>query len=85
MKTWTAQDVQACLSELLRRAGAGEPRRIGVRDAGVAASEESWQRRNGSGFGAWLIDAVPTGPELVVPPRAGQRADPFAGIPDDDA
>ena len=85
MKTWTVQDAKAHLSELLRRARAGEPQRIGVRGACVVVSEDAWQRREGSGFGAYVVDAAPPGPDLVVPSRASQRPDPFAGVADDDA
>ena len=85
MKTWTVQDAKAHLSELLRRARAGEPQRIGVRGACVVVSEDVWQRRDGSGFGAWLVGAAPPGPDLVLPPRASERADPFGGTADEDA
>jgi len=40
--TWTVQDAKAQLSELLRRARAGEPQRIGVTDACVVVSEKDW-------------------------------------------
>src|SRR4029453_12835566 len=41
-KTWTVQDAKAQLSELLRRARAGEPQRIGMTDACVVVSEKDW-------------------------------------------
>ncbi len=85
VKTWTVQDAKAHLSELLRRARAGEPQRIGVRGACVVVSEDAWQRRDGSGFGAWLVDAAPPGPDLPLPPRASRRGDPFADPGDDGA
>ena len=85
MKTWTVQDAKAHLSELLRRARAGEPQRIGVRGACVVVSEDAWQRRDGSGFGAWLVEAAPSGPDLPPPPRASRRGDPFADPGDDEA
>ena len=41
---WTVQDAKAQLSELLRRARAGEPQRIGMTDeACVVVSAKAWE------------------------------------------
>ena len=77
MKTWTVQEAKAQLSELLRRARAGEPQRIGVRGACVVVSEAAWQRRDGTGLGAWLVDAAPSGPDLPLPSRTSRRGDSY--------
>ncbi len=79
---WTVQDAKAQLSELLRRARAGEPQRIGVTDACVVVSEQVWAAANPSALGAWLVESAPRGSELVSPLRASRRVDPFAEADD---
>ncbi len=76
--TWTVQDAKAQLSELLRRARAGEPQRIGVTDACVVVSEQVWAAANPSALGAWLVESAPRGGELELPHRTSRRVDPFA-------
>ncbi|MEQ1707726.1 MAG: type II toxin-antitoxin system prevent-host-death family antitoxin [Terricaulis sp.] len=76
--TWTVQDAKAQLSELLRRARAGEAQRIGVTDACVLVSEQEWAALHPSGLGAWLVESAPKGEELELPPRGSHRGDPFA-------
>jgi prevent-host-death family protein len=78
---WTVQDAKAQLSELLRRARAGEPQRIGVTDACVVVSEKDWAALHPCGLGAWLVDSAPRGEDLDLPPRGSRRGDPFAGDP----
>ena len=75
---WTVQDAKAQLSELLRRARAGEPQRIGVTDACVVVSEKDWAALHPTDLGAWLVESAPCGEELTLPPRRSRRGDPFA-------
>jgi prevent-host-death family protein len=82
--TWTVQDAKAQLSELLRRARAGEPQRIGVTDACVVVSEKAWTALHPSGLGAWLVESAPRGQDLELPPRRSRRGDPFAEHADAD-
>jgi prevent-host-death family protein len=76
--TWTVQDAKAQLSELLRRARAGQPQRIGVTDACVVVSEKEWAALHPSGLGAWLVESAPQGEDLELPARGSRRGDPFA-------
>jgi len=76
--TWTVQDAKAQLSELLRRARAGEPQRIGVTDACVVVSEKEWTALHRCGLGTWLVESAPQGQDLEFPPRGSRRGDPFA-------
>jgi prevent-host-death family protein len=80
-KPWSVQDAKAKLSEVLRRARAGEPQVIGKADPCVVVSAESWRRARGmaDGFGRWLVDTAPRGAPLELPKRKGtRRGDPFA-------
>ncbi len=75
---WTVQDAKAQLSELLRRARAGEPQRIGMTDeACVVVSAKAWGALHPSALGSWLVDNAPAGEELELPPRRSHRTDPF--------
>jgi prevent-host-death family protein len=76
--TWTVQDAKAQLSELLRRARAGLPQRIGVTDTCVIVSERDWAALKASDLGAWLVESAPRGEDLTLPPRRSRRGDPFA-------
>jgi prevent-host-death family protein len=76
-KTWTVQDAKAQLSELLRRARAGEVQRIGVTDACVVVSEREWAALHPSKLGAWLVESAPKGPDIELPSRKSHRGDPF--------
>ncbi len=76
-KTWTVQDAKAQLSELLRRARAGEPQRIGVTEACVIVSEREWTLANPTALGGWLVESAPRGAALDLPPRSTRRGDPF--------
>jgi prevent-host-death family protein len=75
---WTVQDAKAQLSELLRRARAGEPQHIGVTDACVLVSEKDWAALHPTDLGAWLVESAPRGKDLLLPPRRSKRGDPFA-------
>jgi prevent-host-death family protein len=80
---WTVQDAKAQLSELLRRARAGEPQRIGVTDdACVVVSAKEWEALHPSALGAWLVDTAPRGDELDLPRRGSHRGDPFDVVED---
>jgi prevent-host-death family protein len=75
---WTVQDAKAQLSELLRRARAGEPQRIGMTDeACVVVSAKIWEALHPSALGSWLVDNAPAGDELELPARRSHRTDPF--------
>jgi prevent-host-death family protein len=76
-KTWTVQDAKAQLSEVLRRARAGEPQRIGVTDTCVVVAEKDWAALQASDLGAWLVESAPRGDEIALPPRGSRRGDPF--------
>ena len=75
--TWTVHDAKAQLSELLRRARAGEVQRIGVADPCVLVSEAEWAALHPSGLGAWLVENAPRGEALELPTRGTHRDDPF--------
>jgi hypothetical protein len=74
---WSVQSAKAKLSEVLARARAGEPQRIGLGDSCVVVSEAAWAAR-GASLGAWLVDSAPKGSLLAAPSRSSKRADPFA-------
>lgn len=80
-KPWTVQDAKAHLSEILRRARAGEPQRIGIGDGCVVVSERAWRERDAAGLGAWLVASAPHGEPLSDVDRGSRRPVPFA---DDD-
>ena len=76
--SWTVQDAKAQLSEVLRRARAGEPQRIGMTDeACIVISAKTWEALHPSALGAWLVDNAPVGEELEAPRRGSHRSDPF--------
>ncbi len=78
---WTVQDAKAQLSEVLRRARAGAPQRIGLTDACVVVPEREWTALGGAGLGAWLVQAAPRGEPLEDAPRRSRRGDPLAEPP----
>ena len=87
-KPWTVQDAKAHLSEILRRARAGEPQHIGIADGCVVVSERVWHERSAAGLGAWLVASAPRGEPLPDAERGSRRPIPFAeddadGAPDE--
>jgi len=82
-KPWSVQDAKAKLSEVLRRARAGEPQVIGTADPCVVVSAAGWRRATEApdGFGRWLVETAPRGAALSLPKRRGtRRGDPFSGL-----
>ncbi len=76
--TWTVQNAKARLSELLRRARAGEPQRIGKTDeVCVVVSVKAWEALHPSPLGSWLVDNAPAGEEIELPARGSHRTNPF--------
>lgn len=77
---WSVQEAKARLSEVMRRARAGEPQIIGTRDPVVVVSAKQYksahQRKH---LGRWLIESAPRGTPIDLPPRSSRRGDPFAG------
>ena len=77
-KPWTVQDAKTHLSEVLRRARAGEPQRIGLSDGCVVVAERDWGATRASDLGSWLVASAPRGAPLPDAPRDSRRGDPFA-------
>jgi hypothetical protein len=77
-KTWSVQDAKAHLSEVLRRARAGEPQRIGLSDGCILVAERDWHAARSSDLGAWLVSSAPRGEPVPEAPRTSRRGDPFA-------
>jgi prevent-host-death family protein len=76
---WSVQDAKAQLFELLRRARAGEPQRIGLTDeACVVISARTWEALHPSALGSWLVDSAPAGEALELPGRRSHRPDPLS-------
>jgi prevent-host-death family protein len=88
--TWTVQEAKAKLSEILRRARAGKPQRIGAKGEYVLVSEDDWNKRQGrkslpknlqriagETSGQWLVRTAPRIGEIELPPRDSDRPNPF--------
>ena len=75
---WTVQNAKAKLSEVLARARAGKPQRIGVEESCVVVSEEAWRAGQETALGAWLVKSAPRGAPVAAASRASKRGDPFA-------
>lgn len=77
---WTVQDAKAQLSEILRRAKAGEPQVIGTQDPCVVISAKTFKaltQAQDRHLGRWLVEHAPAGIEIELPPRTESRTDPF--------
>jgi prevent-host-death family protein len=78
---WTVQDAKAQLSEILRRAKAGEPQMIGTQDPCVVISARTFRaltQTQDQHLGSWLVEHAPAGIEIDLPPRGEVRSDPFS-------
>ena len=77
---WTVQDAKSHLSEILRRARAGEPQIIGVQDPCVVMRADAGTAdRQLVHLGRFILaSAPPGGIEMELPPRGPDRGDPFA-------
>lgn len=72
---WSVAKAKAELSEVLRRARAGEPQVIGARDPCVVVSAEAYERAMAPHDGRWLVEvASRVGFDLSSPPRGEDRA-----------
>ena len=79
-RNWSVQDAKAKLSEILARARAGEPQRIGLEDSCIVVSQAAWAAHQGASLGTWLVESAPKGAPLATPSRASRRGDPFAPV-----
>lgn len=76
---WSVQEAKARLSEVMRRARAGEPQVIGTRDPVVVVSAKDFaEARPRKHLGRWLIESAPRGTPIELPPRDFGRGDPFS-------
>ena len=77
---WSVADAKTHLSEVLRRARAGEPQVIGTRDGCVVVSAEMYREKieNERGHdGRWLIaEGAKLGFDIPLPPRDEDRPEP---------
>ena len=70
---WTVEDAKVHLSEILRRARAGEPQVIGTREPCVVISAEAFAaltKTEHQHLGRWLVEHAPSGIEIELPPRS---------------
>jgi len=78
---WSIPDAKAKLSELLRRARAGERQIIGAQDPCVVLSIkqfEELQRASGEiHLGHWLVANTPRGVDFEAPARSSGHGNPF--------
>ena len=86
-RVWTVAEAKARLSEVLRRAE-DEPQRIGTRKEFVVVPASAWDEKSEprQSFGQWLLENVPRGGPLELPPRddGKGRAVPFSDWTEDD-
>jgi prevent-host-death family protein len=76
---WSVQEAKAKLSEVLRRARAGEPQTIGTQEPCVVISAESFDKvRPAEHLGQFLLASAPRGEPLRAASRRSRRGDPFA-------
>jgi prevent-host-death family protein len=73
---WSIVDAKSQLSEILRRARAGEPQVIGTQNPCVVVSAEVFEANFADHDGTWLLKhAKHLGGELNLPSRSADRAD----------
>jgi prevent-host-death family protein len=73
---WSIVDAKSQLSEILRRARAGQPQVIGTQKPCVIVSVEDYEANFTDHDGAWLLKhAAQIGTEINLPPRSTDRAD----------
>jgi prevent-host-death family protein len=76
---WSVQEAKARLSEIMRRARAGEPQIIGTRQPVVVVSAKVFeQARPRTHRGRFLVETAPRGAPIELPPRGPDRGDPFS-------
>jgi prevent-host-death family protein len=79
---WSVAEAKAQLSEILRRARAGEPQVIGAREPCVVISAQAFEAKfqTKGHDGAWLVDRAPRAAvDIALPSRAEDRAAPSLG------
>ena len=75
---WSVQAAKAQLSEVMRRARAGEPQIIGSRDPCIVVSAKQFETGGPrTHLGQWLVDSAPRGTPIELPPRGPDRGDPL--------
>jgi prevent-host-death family protein len=75
---WSVQAAKAQLSEVMRRARAGEPQVIGSRDPCIVVSAKQFKAgATRNHLGRWLVESAPRGTPIELPPRGTDRGDPF--------
>jgi prevent-host-death family protein len=73
---WSIVDAKSQLSEILRRARAGQPQVIGTQNPCVVVSAEAFEANFTDHDGAWLLKhAQHLGEDFTPPPRSADRAD----------
>jgi prevent-host-death family protein len=73
---WSVVDAKSQLSEILRRARAGEPQFIGSQNPCVVVSVEAFEANFVDHDGAWLLKhAAQLGEDIKLPPRDEDRSD----------
>jgi prevent-host-death family protein len=78
---WTVEEAKSKLSEVLRRARAGEPQVIGQLNPCVVISEPEFEAlRAGASLGKFLLETAPRGEDIELPRRNLDRGDPFADL-----
>jgi len=76
---WTVPEAKARLSEILRLAREGAPQTIGANEPCVVLSAAMFDElRSKRRLGRFLLATAPRGSEIELPPRSGDRGDPFA-------
>ncbi len=76
---WTVPEAKARLSEILRLAREGAPQTIGANEPCVVLSAAMFDElRSKRRLGRFLLATAPRGAAIELPPRSGDRGDPFA-------